>query len=250
MADALDLSNLSSDLNTYFRKFKQGLKSELQYGFVGESGPMSMESRCTLIPGVVDELLLGNVQAGDFIRQFNASDSNTFNPVNNDVNVGANILKMRKFKGDLLFVDDKINTTFLMWQAKMEAINQGKSDEKEMAFVEYLFMNVIIKSALRSLRKASYQAVWNANGAGWTSGAPLYASANILDGMESLLYTAINNSIITPHAYNSSNNVVTAVLRTSWSCSARISIRSGSALTGPAQGSVVHCLSIAERHLP
>ena len=211
MADALDLSGLASDLNGYYRKFKDGLKSELQYGFVGDAGPMSMETRCTLLPGVVDELVLGNVQAADFLRQFNASDSTTFRPVDSDVTVGANILKMRKFKGDLLFIDDKINTTFLMWQAKMEAINMGKSAEKEMAFVEYLFMTVIIKAALRSLRKASYQAVFSANGAGWSSGAPLYASTNILDGMEKLLAAAISGSIISPHSYNSSNNVVTEV---------------------------------------
>ena len=211
MAQALNLSNLASDLNGYFRQFKQGLKSEVQYGFVGESGPMSMETRSTLIPGVVDELILGNVQAGDFLRQFNPTDTNTFIPVANTVNVGSRTLQMRKFKGDLLFLDDRLNTTFLMWQAKMEAINQGKSAEKEMSFIEYLFMNVIIKSALRSIRKASFQSVFSANGAGWTSGSPLYGSANILDGMEKLITTEINAGTITPHVYNASNNVVTEV---------------------------------------
>ena len=211
MASSLNLTGLASDLNGYFRQFKQGLKSEVQYGFVGDSGPMSMDTRCTLIPGVVDQLVLGNVQASDFIRQYNSTDTATFIPTANEVNVGANILQMRKFKGDLLFLDDKLNTTFLMWQAKMEAINMGKSAEKEMAFVEYLFMTVIIKAALRSIRKASFQSVWNANGAGWVAGSPIYASVNVLDGMERLIYNAITAGSITPHVYNSANNVVTEV---------------------------------------
>lgn len=210
MATALDLSGLSSDLNGYFRQFKQGIKNELQYGFVGDSGPMSMETRSTLIPGVVDELVLTGAVVNDFIRQWNPTDTNTFIPSSNAVSVGSRTLKMRPFKGDLLFKDDVINKTFLMWQAKMEAINMGKSDEKEMAFIEYLFFTVIIKAALRSLRKASFQGVWDVVG-GATGGAINYGSSYIVDGMEKKFAIAIAASQLTAHAYNSSNSIVTEV---------------------------------------
>lgn len=203
MGQALDLSGLSSDLNSYYREYKDGIKGELQYGFVGDSGPMSMENRCTLIPGVVDELVLGGATVNDFLRQYKPADSNTFIPVDNAVAVGTRTLKMRKFKGDLLFKDDVINTTFLMWQSQMKAINMGKSQDKEMAFVEYLFFNVIIKKALRSLRKASFQGVWDTGAA--------YASTAIVDGMEKKIADAITATTLTAHAYNSANNVVTEV---------------------------------------
>ena len=205
MGNALTLAGLSSDLNSYFREYKEGIKGELQYGFIGDSGPMSMENRCTLIPGVVDELVLGGATVNDFLRQYKAADTNTFIQTDNSVVVGARTLKMRKFKGDLLFKDDVINTTFLMWQSKMKAINMGKSQDKEMAFVEYLFFNVIIKKALRSLRKASFQGVWD------TGSGTAYASTAIVDGMEKKIADAISAGTLTAHAYNSSNNVVTEV---------------------------------------
>lgn len=217
MADAIDYSQLASDLSSYFRKFKQGLRSQVQYGFVGDTGPMGLDQRLLVIPGITDELEMGSVTVDDYLRQYNGADTTTFRPVNSAVNLAARKLKMRPFKGDLLFLDDKINKTFLMWQAKMEAINQGRSSDKVMSFIDYLFMEVIIKKALRSLRKVTYQGVWNANGAGWTTGPFNYASANIVDGIEALIAAEIAGTgpsgavTITPHAYNSSNNIVTEV---------------------------------------
>lgn len=201
--ESLDPSVLAAKLTAYYQEHKEGIHSMMELGLF--EGQYSLERQFTLLPGIVDELVLDSATVEDFLHQHMPNADDTFNPTENVLTPDARILKVRDYEGDLQFKDKQIERTHLMWKGKMKQLEKTDSPDKTKTFIEYLFWDIIIAKAKRSLRKAVFQATF-----AQTSG---FSSSKILNGWEKIISDEIAATSITPTAVGSitTSNVVTKV---------------------------------------
>jgi hypothetical protein len=189
MATSFNPAAFNSELGNYYREMWPTLHAELELGFLDAEGPLNLGNRFNIISPPEDQLGIGSADVVPFVRQFNPADAATFIPTVNAVVENARILQMRLFKGDLLFVDDQMYNTWNMYIGRSKEIADLPQDEQMIGFIEYLFMNKIIKKMNADLRQAVIQGVYNATAS--------YGLINILDGLEQILSTAVTATQIT-----------------------------------------------------
>lgn len=203
MADSLNLVTLAAQAGAYYREHQQELHEELTIGLF--DGEFSLGERYSMIDGLTDELQLSNVVVDDFIHQHVPANAGSFNPQNNVITPSARFLKVKKYEGDLLFTDDQVTQSNLMYlgQAKLRA---KQSPETAMAsFIDYLFGTQIMNKAKETLRRAIIQSAFDPTGTrNWSK---------ILDGLEARIAAEITATTIVPVALSAftTQNVVTQV---------------------------------------
>lgn len=185
---SLDNSTLAAALTDYYQEHKEGIHRAIEIGLF--EGKYSVARQFTLLPGIVDELVLDSVTVTDFIHQYLPSADDSFNPTANVLTPDARILKVRDYEGDLQFRDKEIERTHLMWQGKMKMLEKSDSPEKTQTFIEYLFWEAIVSKAIRTLRKALFQATFaQTSGFNWNK---------ILNGVEKVFTDEVTATTITP----------------------------------------------------
>ena len=199
--DSLNVSTLASELGAYYREFAQQIHNELQIGMF--QGKWNLNDRFTLMPDVIDEVALFNDVSSDFLHQHNPASSSTFNPTASALTPGANVLRVRKYEGDLQFLDNEIETSALTYIGNMKLMAKNLTPGQVQSFVEYLFWDTIIPKAQQNLRKALWQGTYNATAS--------YGLLNILDGVQTCLGNAISAGSLTAVAMTSPtvNNIIT-----------------------------------------
>lgn len=204
--DSLNLATLASDIQAYYMEYDQMIHDELQIGLF-DDGPanLNLGDRYTLIPDIIDEIALQNDVMNDFLHQENPSSATTFNPTASAITPGGNILKVRKYEGDLQFRDNEIETSFLTYRGEMKLLAKNMGADAVQSFVEYLFWKTIIPKAKQNLRRAIIQGVYNATAS--------FSLLNICDGVQQQIANAITAGSITATAMTSPtvNNVIALV---------------------------------------
>lgn len=185
---SLNIQALSSALTNYYMQFQQNLHKEFEFGLL--TGKHNLADRFTVLTGIPDRLTLGSVTADDFLHQHDPTDTQTFNPQDDVLNVTPREYVSRDFEGDLLFLDKDIERTWLMFQQGVANIEKMKPEEKMKRFVEYLFATILNEKAMRTLRKAAIKATYNT--------ARPYAWNKILDGFETVIGKEITAGTIVP----------------------------------------------------
>lgn len=185
---SVNFTTLASELTAYYLQHKDTIHTELEIGLF--DGNHSINRNFTYVPNVIDELALTEIETDDFLHQHVPTSASTFNPQANVLTPKARKLKMRAFEGDLQFQDKLIQKTHLMYLGKMKQLANSNSPDKEQTFVEYLFWDVIMAKAKRTLRKAIFQASFDDT-------AP-FSWLKILDGWETLIAAAVTAAEIAP----------------------------------------------------
>jgi len=189
--NSLNLSEFNTLLGSYYREHAQEIHEELNIGYIQAGELHSLSERWTIVDMQEDQLVLPNVAVDDFVHNKRVSSSSTtFNPTVEAVEAGARILQVKKYEGDLQFVDDEIETTHLMYQTEMKRLARNGQSDRVISFVEYLFLNAIAKKAKQTLHKAAYQAVH--------ADTTPYSWNKICNGAEKILTDAVTDSLITP----------------------------------------------------
>ena len=190
MPDSLNLSTLAAQAGDYFREHEQTLREETTIGLF--EGPFSLDERFTLIDGITDELQLDSATVADFITQHIPSQAGGFYPPTNVIEPQARFLKMREYKAHLLFTDDQIRQTSLMYKSVAKQMARKNPETATADFIDYLFGSMIISKLKETLRKAIVQAVYNPTAPrSWTK---------ILDGLEERIAQEVLAGTLTPNA--------------------------------------------------
>lgn len=203
MADSLNLATLASQATDYYREHLQELHEELTIGLF--DGEFSLGERYTMIDGLTDELQLGNVVVDDFIHQHVPASAGSFNAQTGVITPSARLLKVKKYEGDLIFTDDQVTQTNLMYlgQAKLRA--KQNPETATASLIDYLFGTQIMNKAKETLRRAIIQAAFDPTGTrNW---------AKILDGLEARIAAEITATKIVPVSLSAftTANVVTQI---------------------------------------
>jgi hypothetical protein len=190
LTDSLDLAAFNTELGAYFRKFNPVIHRELKVGLF--DGPLNLGDRWSMNLQEEDQDVLQSDIVTDFLRQFNPADNTgTFFPTAGAVKPDARILQVRDYKGDLVFLDNEVEKTFLMYREKAEMLMEaGTPATQVQSFVEVMFWDSIIPAAKATLRKVIYQGVYNPTAA--------YGWANIMDGLQQLIANEITAGTIVP----------------------------------------------------
>lgn len=203
MADSLKLSTLAAQAGDYYREHEEAIREETTIGLF--EGPQSLDERFSMIDGITDELQLDSATVADFIVQHVPANAGSFNPVNDVIEPTARFLKMREYKAHLIFTDDQIRQTSLMYKSQAKAMARKNPSEAVPSFIDYLFGRMIISKLKETLRKAIIQATFDPTGArSWTK---------ILDGLETRIAAEVTAGTITPVALSAMTpqNVVTQI---------------------------------------
>ena len=185
---ALDITELNTALGAYFRKDKDILISEMLTG-------MNIDDRFDTMDDCKDEVPLTKLNVTDIVQPANDV---TFSGTSNALKFGARILKVRRWKVDLLLVPGQLEKS---WLGKYK---KKGSDAYDLPFEQYI-MNYIRKRAQNNIRlRAHYKGVYNASGT-----API----DIMDGLLTLIETEVAAGQITPITTGAltSSNIIDSV---------------------------------------
>lgn len=170
---ALDITALNTALGAYFRKDKGVLISEMLLG-------MNLEDRMEIWDDCKDEVPLPNLGIDDLVKPANDT---TFSGTASSLNFDARILKVRKWKVDLLIIPGDLEKSWL------GAYMKKGSNAYDIPFEQYI-MNHIIAKVHENLRlKAIFKGVYNGAGT---------APADIMNGLLKLIVDEITATTITP----------------------------------------------------
>jgi hypothetical protein len=173
LLSAIQITELTTKLGEYFRKDKGGIINELLLG-------MDIGDRFEMWDDCKDEVPLPNLSITDLIKPANDT---TFSGTANALAFGARILKVRRYKVDLLLVPNVLEKT---WLGKYR---QKGSNPMDLPF-EAFIMQYITERVHENMRmKALFAGVYNAGGT--TPGA-------VMDGVLKLIADEITATNITP----------------------------------------------------
>jgi hypothetical protein len=186
MAQAIDFSNLNSVLGAYYRDHKELLFTEMFYSD-------KWQERFNLIDGVTDEKPLVNMLVDFHILP--GHDKTTWSPQNNAVAFGAQILKVRDCKVDLVIVPSELHKT---WLGKYK---KKGSDVFDLPFEQYIILSILKKIQEKMHLLAFYKGVYNAGGT---------TTADVMNGFNKLITDLIAATTITATATGAitSGNVI------------------------------------------
>jgi hypothetical protein len=170
---ALNITDLNTALGSYYRKNKDGIISEMLLG-------MNVDQNFEVWDDVKDEVPLPSLEISDLVKPANDT---TFSPTANALKFGARILKVRKWKVDLLIVPGDLEKTWLGRYKK-----KG-SDPMDLPFEQYIFDYIIQKVHNNVRMSALYNGIYNAGGT---------APVDIMNGLKKLIADEITATTITP----------------------------------------------------
>lgn len=194
--NSLNMSTFNATLNNYFQDFDQDIRSEMNIAFLEPGALHNLLDRWNVVDMIEDELILPNVIITDYLHNKRvASSDTTFNPTVDAIQPDARILKVRKYEGDLQFIDDELETTFMMYKTEMKRLARANAEDKVIGYVQYLFINAILAKGHETLHKATYQSVF--------ADTTPYSWTKICNGVEKLITDEIAAGSITAIAMTS-----------------------------------------------
>lgn len=184
---AIKIDELVADLGAYCQDHREILTTESLQG-------EDFDQRFEVMDDITDELPMPSLSITDLIRPGN---SESFDPTSNALAFGAQILKVRHIKVDLLLNPTVMEKTWLGKQKK-------SSDPFDIPFEAFIMNYISQKIKENLILKAIYKGVYNA--AGTTPGATM-------DGYLKLIGNGITATDIAPVVTGAitATNVVTAL---------------------------------------
>jgi hypothetical protein len=169
---AIDISKLTDTLGAHCQEHRDELVTEI---LLDES----LDAKFEVMDEITDELPLPNLEVGDLIKP---ADPVNFTPTSNALKFGAEVLKVRGIKADLLLIPQVLEKT---WLGKLKSAKNPLELPFEAFIMTYIGQKVKENLHLQGLFKGEYDA------AGTT---PI----DTLDGFLKLVADAITASKITP----------------------------------------------------
>lgn len=184
---AIKIDELVEALGEYCQEHREILISEALQGD-------DFDQRFEVMDGITDELPMPTLSITDLLQPGNAE---TFNPTSNALSFGAEILKVRPIKVDLLLNPTVMEKTWLGKQKK-------SSDPFDIPFEGDIMDYIGRKIKENLILKAIYKGVYNASGT--TPGATM-------DGYLKLISNGVTATTIAPTVTGAitASNVVTAI---------------------------------------
>jgi len=193
MANSLDLTALATNVGGYCREFKEKIFADMLLGLEERLAAAGI----TVLDNIQDEEVLTNMVIGDMIRP---GKDDAFAPTEGAIAMDGRILKARDFKADIMIYPLRLQK---IWAAKMRNKKGAFKNLEDIPFHQFL-VDEIVKKIKSELHKATYKAVYDANGDNW---------ADICNGFLKLITDDIadsNIATVTTGAITSAN-VVSAV---------------------------------------
>lgn len=170
---SLDITALNTTLGAYFRKSKTELLTRALMG-------MDIDDRITVWDDCKDEVPIPRLFTDDLVKPANDT---TFAASTNALDFSARILKVRRWKVDLLLIPGALEKSWL------GAYKKKGSDAYDMPFEEYVMREIITRVNENIRMKALFGGTYNAAGT---------APVDIMDGLKKIIADEITATTITP----------------------------------------------------